>query len=134
MESKPELPFKRNSARFLKSLQENGLQQHICAPTHEKGHTLNLIISPADECIVKCQVLPTLGSDHELISCIINCNKPKSVKILRTVRNFKSIDSDSFNNDLLTVLGDRDFGDGSADEMLGMFNSSILSVLDTHAP
>ncbi|XP_072021265.1 uncharacterized protein [Amphiura filiformis] len=130
-----DLPSKPDSARFLESLAENGFQQHVHQSTHKDGHTLDLIISRNEENLVtKCQVLPTLGSDHELINCAINCEKPQPMKVSSNVRNIKGIDSVSFANDLASSLSDLDFGEDSAEEMLGKFDSSILSVLNTHAP
>ena len=78
--------------------------------------------------------MPSLGSDHNLINCTINCEKPKTIKVSCTVRNVKGIDSTSFTNDLSASLGDLDFDEGSVNEMLGKFDSSILNVLDSHAP
>ena len=130
-----DIPSKYDSRRFLGSLTETGFQQHIHQPTHKDGHTLDLIISrPEDNLVSTCQVLPSLGSDHNLINCTINCEKPKTIKVSCTVRNVKGIDSTSFTNDLSASLGDLDLGEGSVNEMLGKFDSSILNVLDSHAP
>ena len=130
-----DIPSKYDSRRFLGSLTETGFQQHVHQPTHKDGHTLDLIISrPEDNLVSTCQVLPSLGSDHNLINCTINCEKPKTIKVSCTVRNVKGIDSTSFTNDLSASLGDLDFDEGSVNEMLGKFDSSILNVLDSHAP
>jgi len=56
------------------------------------------------------------------------------MKVSSNVRNIKGIDSVSFANDISSSLGDLDFDDGSVDDMLGRFDSCILSVLNTHAP
>ena len=130
-----DVPTKPDASRFLETLTINGFGQHIVGPTHKKGHTLDLDISSCEYNVVaEFKVLPSLGSDHNLIRCTINCEKPKAVKIKSTVRNIKAIDKVSFANDLSSHLSDLDLSDGFVDEMLERFNTSILKVLDSHAP
>ena len=40
-------------AKFLELIETVGLQQHVITPTHETGHTLDLIISRQCENLVK---------------------------------------------------------------------------------
>ena len=50
------------------------------------------------------------------------------------MKNIKAIDKLSFADDLSSHLSDLDLSDGFVDEMLERFNTSILKVLDSHAP
>ena len=87
-----------------------------------KDIRLGLVISSCEDNVVaECKVLPSLGSDHNLIRCTINCEKPKAVKIKTTVRNIKAIDKVSFASDLSSHLSDLDLSDGFVDEMLERF-------------
>ncbi|XP_072020238.1 uncharacterized protein [Amphiura filiformis] len=127
-------PGKPEVARFLDTLVVNGLHQHIQEPTHISGHTIDLIISrPEDKLVSKSCVLPSLGSDHMLIDCVINCAKPAPLRVTSSVRNFKCMDKSEFTQNLTSEIEGLDLR-GTADEMLGQLESSVSSVLDAHAP
>ncbi|XP_072042987.1 uncharacterized protein [Amphiura filiformis] len=127
-------PGKPEVARFLDTLVVNRLHQHIQEPTHISGHTIDLIISrPEDKLVSKCCVLPSLGSDHMLIDCVINCAKPAPLRVTSSVRNFKCMDKSEFTQNLTSEIEGLDLR-GTADEMLGQLESSVSSVLDAHAP
>ena len=101
---------------------------------HKKGHTLDLIISRSDdELISECSVLPSLGSDHNLIDCLIDYAKPSPLRVRSTVRNFKKMNKIDFSNDLNAVVNALELR-GTVDEMLQQLDSSVDGVLDARAP
>ena len=66
-----------DAVRFLDILQLMGLTQHVDGPTHEDGHTLDLIITRSfDRLISTKPVVDTCVSDHASVLCDINVRKP----------------------------------------------------------
>ncbi len=129
-------PSKPDARRFLDALTAHCLHQHVdqATPTHKDGHTLDLILSRLEDGLIHdCCVLPTLGSDHSVIDCTINCSKPAPLRISSTVRKTKNINIVSFSNDLEAEINSLDF-QGNVDELLDKFNLSMSTVLDAHAP
>ena len=73
----PELPASR---QFINLIDRAGFQQHVNSPTHNRGHTLDLVISrSSDNLIQECNVVDKGMSDHFVINCILNFikNKPE---------------------------------------------------------
>ena len=79
------------------------LNQHVRSPTHEAGHTLDLILTRfsddfvLDDSITISNILP---SDHALVECILNISKPPPNKIVIKTRKFREIDIDAFRCDI----------------------------------
>ena len=72
--NKPEKP---DVKRYLSSLDEVGLHQHVVGPTHRCGNTLDHVISRIeDNLVLECTVGARL-SDHNVIHCKLNIGKPK---------------------------------------------------------
>ena len=58
-------PCDPDCVRFLDLLESMGLQQHVDAPTHKSGHTLDLIITRrADSLLSTDPMASYLFSDH----------------------------------------------------------------------
>ena len=54
-----------------------GLQQHVNEPTHESGHTLDLIITrQCDSLLANIPVNDCLFSDHSTLMCDLTLDKP----------------------------------------------------------
>ena len=86
---------------FLDILESMGLEQHVTGPTHNLGHTLDLIITRQFDSIIKNN--PIIGqffSDHAAILCDLNSIKPEASVKTVTYRNFKSVNIESFKSDL----------------------------------
>ena len=127
-------PWKSHVARFLDALTSHDLHQYVQETTHKDGHILDLIISRVeDKLISECCVLPSLGSDHKLIDCVIEYAKPLPPKLVSNVRNYKNMDKSKFSNDLATAIEGLDFR-GTVDVVLEQFDSCVKGTLDSHAP
>ena len=86
-----------DAARFLDILQSMGLAQHVDAPTHEDGHTLDLIMTRSfDRAISVKPVVDTYVSDHVSVLCDINAGKQCRSSERVSFRKIKSIDIASF--------------------------------------
>ena len=86
-----------DAARFLDILQSMGLTQPVDGPTHNDGHTLDLIITRSFDRVISTKpVVDTYVSDHASVLCDINAGKPcrSSERVL--FRKIKSIDIAAF--------------------------------------
>ena len=45
-------PLNRDAGRFLDLIHSVNLHQHVSVPTHQSGHTLDLLLTRATECFV----------------------------------------------------------------------------------
>jgi hypothetical protein len=121
------------SNRFADILHTFNLKQLISFPTHSSGHTLDLLIThassklitfafPQDNCI----------SDHVGIIAQLDIPKTKSSKTTFTYRPIKSIDIEQFSNDIRCAFSNYDSLD--IDSLTTLYNSTLSSLLDKHAP
>ena len=71
-----------DARKFLGFLESFNLKQHVSQPTHQKGHTLDLVITKDNGNIIKI-----IGTDHSVTSdhsCVLfTLNFPKPSKIKR---------------------------------------------------
>ena len=120
---------------FLNLVNCFNLTQSVCGPTHEKGHTLDLVLSYGLHVHVK-EICKTCISDH--LPVLYTITVPGSIvkpatparcrRIInsQTLLHFSDIFKDSvlYNLDCIDVL--------SADELICLFNCT--STLDSVAP
>ena len=89
------------STKLLDLLDSSGLCQHVTQSTHELGHTIVLIITRKSDSIIHGS--PTtdhLFSDHLTMLTTLRATKPAITSKERVYRKIKSIDLDTFRNDL----------------------------------
>ena len=73
--------------------------QHVNSPTHETGHTLDLVInSDSDNLVSSVVVYPDLISDHHCIVLTLNLLKPSTETSVIAKRNFCNMDAAAFIN------------------------------------
>ena len=123
-----------DATRLLDLLDSMGLCQHVTHPTHELGHTIDLIITrQSDSIICGSPVTDHLFSDHLSVLTTLRATKPKIILKERVYRKIKSIDLDSFCSDLAASKVCQDTP-GELDELVDCYNRTLTSVLDKHAP
>ena len=129
-----DLPLDPHSIIFNDTLRTFDLQQHIISPTHCSGHTLDLVITKRvdNDLLLSTNVLSDAPSDHSYIICDLRFPSPRRSKLQVSRRNYNAIKMDS----LVESLQLADFGSetNTLDELIYLYNSNILSVLDAHAP
>ena len=77
------------------------LSQNVTSPTHNHGHTLDLVITRTDdETINKTAVTDPLISDHSAITLTLNTSRPPRPKKTVTFRSFKKLHRDVFKADI----------------------------------
>ena len=123
-----------DASNFLDLLQSFGLTQHVTGPTHEDGHTLDLIITRSFDKVVSTNpVIDTYVSDHASVLCNRDCGKPTEFQEKVSFRKLMSIDMDVFREKVSrSELCTKSFTD--LEELVGCYNTTLTNLLDQYAP
>jgi len=115
------------------SSSDHCLQQHVREATHDCGHTLDLVITSADCTPTSLAVSSLQVSDHLLVAFRIPANKPTVEFKTYTSRQWSKFDMCHFEHDLAaSELATTDSTD--VDHLFLLYNSTMQSLLDKHAP
>ena len=121
-------------ACFLSSLEGIGFHQHVVGPTHISGYTLDHVMSRTDENLVLQCTIGTRLSDHNVIHCKLNVEKPSDQKEVISSRKVKDIDSMSFESDFHSALIYLNINADDANAVVEMYEKVVTLTLDKHAP
>ena len=89
--------------RFSEILESYNLKQHVTGATHANGHTLDLVISKKDNpLITEIKIFDPVISDHCAVHCNLRVQKPHFTKKKVYYRKLRSLDIESFCEDILT--------------------------------
>jgi hypothetical protein len=103
------------------------LEQSVKGPTHDKGHTLDLVLyRPTDGILSKTTVDQNLKSDHLAVVCKLNIPKPQIDPVTFSFRPIREIDPSSFKSDVSVSM--------SPNCSLAEYNDTLRTILDRHAP
>ena len=107
------------------------LIQHVNQPTHEKGHTLDLIMTrSSDDIILSEPAIVHLFLDHFSISCNLSLSKPplssKEVTYRPKVVNLPLFLADLTSSNLCVDLD-------HIENLLVSYNTTLSSLYDHHA-
>ena len=128
----PSAPF---TTPFFDLLNTFDLFQHVNFPTHSAGHTLDLLLTRSSSNVVSsiCSSDPSISDHCAIIAALtlpFNSRPPPTTKI---ARNYRSINPTNFSNDILqSALHTTPAS--SLDSYVSLFNSTLSSILDKHAP
>lgn len=120
------------ATEFLSLIDCLGLQQHVKAPTHTKGHTLDLVIT--DAAPINSLEVKDLGvSDHKLVSMAFTFSLP-IIRPKRQIsfRNWKQLDPTSITVDLQHNINCP--VSATVEGLVDHYNTSLSSVFDLRAP
>jgi hypothetical protein len=125
----------REATDFTHLMGSYGLLQHVHSPTHNKGHTLDLLFTwEADSLVKNVSVLDTQISDHFWVHCKLALKKPKPIQKVVVYRKIKEMDIDAFRRDISeSAIGNPTDVD-DVDELVTMYNTVLTELLDRHAP
>ena len=128
-EEKPSIEFGRILDIF-------GFIQNVVGETHEKGHTLDLIITrDSDSLHIAKPKINTLISDHFLITSEISFKVAFSTKKQITYRKIKDINIEHFKHDLenthLVQLANNCNDPGILSQL---YNNTLRALMDKHVP
>ena len=129
-----ENPNCSDARQFLDLIHSVGLVQHVKLPTHNKGHTLDLVMTRASNTLVRnISVSDELPSDHSLVQFDMELSRPTRTIISRKWRNQSAVTSDSLNE----YLSENPFPemDGlSCDQLADTYSSHLTQFVDSVAP
>ena len=124
-----------NARRFLDLLNTFNLKQHIYTATHRSGHTLDLIITRADDKFVSnFKVYDPVISDHLAVHCQLALAKPSFEKKEIYYRKLRSINKTAFRQDILKSSLLTKTHPMTISELVDLYNIELSSLLDQHAP
>ena len=118
---------------FEMLLNTYNLKQLVTGPTHEKGHTLDLVITRNDDdCIISTDVNELL-SDHRAIHCTLQCAKPPPCKKTIRYRKTKDLNPETLQQAVLAtslLVAPSD----SLEKLVSQYQHDLTEVLDKLAP
>ena len=109
------------------------LKNHVTFPTHNKDHTLDLVLTD-NECTIMAEV--TQGdfiSDHCLIDCKLNIAKSQNDTPWRYCQKIKKMDKEKFQEDLKALLP-LICQEPSVDAKTDKYHIILNSIMDKLAP
>ena len=128
-----ECPSKPDSKKLLDLIDSAGMHQHVVGPTHNSGHTLDIILTRDTEHIGDVTVRDDLISDHyTLFFELETCKPPLPTKQIQ-YRKIKKIDVEEFKKDIVNS-GLPEFHHADVDVVVEKYNSTLSDILDKHAP
>ena len=122
-----------NSKKMKDLMDVYDLKQHVGVPTHIKGHTLDLVITPSNDTLENLCVTNIDLSHHFLI----DFNATLELESTKEKRNItyrsKNVNLEEFRKDvsesLLALPQIEDF-----EERISSYNAALAQVVDKHAP
>ena len=122
------------ACRFLDLLESMSLTQHVAEPTHEHGHTLDLVITRESDNLICGRPAPDiLFSDHLVLLFKLKTARPPLQVGHVSFRKLRSIDRHAFMDEIRnSELFQMDTDD--PDELAALFDNTLRSLLDRHAP
>ena len=129
------------SKGFLDILNANGLPQHVTSPTHQKGHTLDLVIRREHSNLLSGSpivfiygVSDSSSFDHYAVLCYLNVNRPKTVHKYVKFRAFRKIPVPTYQNDVKVVLNNQSKTPDNINDLIDYYNSTLQNLTDKYAP
>ena len=126
-------PSDPSAIELFKVLDYFHLTQHVIGPTHNKGHTLDLVISNTNP-IHSLNVQNIGVSDHSMISLELSFPTPPSQnKREIQFRNLKLINQEALSLDLKQISSHASEFQSPTD-LVSYYNNSLGDLLNQHAP
>ncbi|CAG2202992.1 unnamed protein product [Mytilus edulis] len=130
-----------NAMKFLQTLEDHNLTQHISTATHIRGHTLDLFITRSESNLLRTKASvhePNLFDargnpfcDHHAIQAVLAGAKPKKISKTFTFRKWKTVDQVELSKDIVLDIPDTN---PSVDELANQYDSELRDVVEKHAP
>ena len=121
-------------ASFLRdTLSAFGIKQHVECATHNKSHTLDLVMTKLEENITDLRVTDPQLSDHHLVFFGLETELVEKQKKTVTYRKLKAINLQSFENDLKnSELYQCESED--VNFLANLYDRTLTDLLNKHAP
>ncbi len=89
--------------KFLTMMESYGFHQYVTGPTHDKGHTLDLVFARPDDGLISYASVTSRISDHHAVECRLTICPPLFPTKRVLYRQLKSIDCDAVKEDILAL-------------------------------
>ena len=123
-----------SSTRFNNLLEVYNLKQHVDGPTHIKGHTIDIVISPNKPLYITDVSIRQIEPHHHfLIDFVINVSALSTATKVITFRDKKNVDSLKLKEELKEKLENRSKPTTLADHV-DEYNEIVSNIWDKHAP
>ena len=124
-----------DTLKFADLISSMGLKQHVQGPTHDRGHTLDLVITRLECNIVSSVTINRLlPSDHAEILLELRVVKPANKKSIIKQRNLSNVDWDLLKSKLAPLQSMVNFQNQDVSTLLDTYSSVVLTALDELAP
>ncbi|XP_072041380.1 uncharacterized protein [Amphiura filiformis] len=129
-------PHRSEVVRFQAILSYFGLNQHVTQATHISGNTLDLLLTPEKEDLVRlCDAGTAYGSDHYMVRFVLQQSKPPPLRVTSTLRDFRKVDPVALKTDLNCELNNSlKPKPSNVNDLLDHLEKAAIRVLDKHAP
>ena len=122
---------------FVDSFNGLGLDQCISGPTHNKGRTLDLMLTNSKNFVTEINVSPDCylcKSDHYLLTFEVRSNVKRNKVPKRKILNFKKANWEALNNELGNINWDSNL-DCTEPELAWLaFKHTLFSLVDRYIP
>ena len=122
---------------FLNGFADLGLLQCIDAPTHNKGKTLDILLTKSKQYITDLKVIDTERyciSDHFAVTFKISQTVTRKPRVKRTCFNYEKANWNDLNNDLNNINWDITLDCQEPDIMWSNFKNAVLDKVNVHIP
>ena len=114
-------------------LETHGFVQHVQGATHERGNTLDLVITSGTSHVIATTVeLETFLTDHRVIECELRQPKPERMTRRVQYRKYSAIDGSRLTADL--AAADLNVPEQNPEVILTRYDACIRSIVNAHAP
>ena len=119
---------------FCETLGGLGLKNHVDFVTHHLGNSLDAVMTFQDDLIVNTVIQGELFSDHHWVFFNISSSTIKYRVEVIAYRKTKLISTDAFADDISHELQLLDTDQLDLEPGLALYNSTLMKVLNQHAP
>ncbi|XP_062587414.1 uncharacterized protein LOC134249071 [Saccostrea cucullata] len=132
-----------STQKFINTLSEYGLVQHVKTPTHVRGHLLDVVITR--ECTKILKHPPTVDesficdsrgmsySDHKGINTVLCVSKPPRERKTVSSRNYKKMNIDNFKSDL-NFPSENVLHTSPLNDLVNIYNDCVRNAVEKNAP
>ncbi|KAK6191161.1 hypothetical protein SNE40_002900 [Patella caerulea] len=120
--------------QFIDLFTSLGLVQHVVGPTHTIGHTLDLVLTRAEDvCVTNFVIDRSLPSDHAGVHFTSTVHRPPLTKIFKEHRSLADLDITSLKDTIESTLSDQN-DNLDVNVITKQYNVALNSAIDDHAP
>ncbi|XP_052799130.1 uncharacterized protein LOC128230724 [Mya arenaria] len=137
-------PTNSDTKKFNSNLDAFGMHQHVAEPTHVAGHTLDVVITRDNNNVISnVEVIDPglsdsngrISRDHFAVTFHVEASKPPPIRKAVTYRKLRSIDINSFRDDIRkTDLFNARGISSNIDNFIEEYSNELTLILDKHAP